>query len=176
MRHERRYWLFKSEPSVFSFEDLKNSPGSTACWDGVRNFQARNYLRDEIKRGDGVLFYHSNTPWPHVSGIAVVVSEGYPDMTALDPDSSHFDPRSTLQNPVWYMVDVRYCMPLAREITLEELKTHPELSGMVLLQRSRLSIQPVSRVEWEMLLHLGGISTDDAELQMETQIRECIKH
>jgi len=172
MRHERRYWLFKSEPPAFSFEDLKNSPGSTACWDGVRNFQARNYLRDVIKPGDGVLFYNSNTPRPHISGIAVVVNEGYPDKTALDPESAHFDPRCTLQNPVWYMVDIRYCLPLARELTLEELKTHQELSGMVLLQRSRLSIQPVSREEWEMLLHLGGISTDDAESQMETAIRE----
>ena len=172
MRHERRYWLFKSEPSAFSFEDLKNSPGSIACWDGVRNFQARNYLRDVIKPGDGVLFYHSNTTLPHISGIAVVVSEGYPDKTALDPESAHFDPRCTSENPVWYMVDIRYCMPLVRALSLEELKTRPELSGMVLLQRSRLSIQPVSRGEWEMLLHLGGISTDDAESQMETAFRE----
>jgi predicted RNA-binding protein with PUA-like domain len=172
MCHERRFWLFKSEPSAFSFEDLKNSPGSTAGWDGVRNFQARNYLRDAVKPGDGVLFYHSNTQRPHVAGIAVVVSEGYPDKTALDPESVHYDPRCTLQNPVWYMVDIRYCMPLARALMLEELKTHRELSGMVLLQRSRLSIQPVSSEEWVMLLHLGGISTDDAELQMEAAIRE----
>jgi predicted RNA-binding protein with PUA-like domain len=175
MRHERKYWLFKSEPSIFSFEDLKNSPHSTACWDGVRNFQARNYLRDEIKPGDGLLFYHSNTPRPHVSGIAVVVSKGYPDITALDPDNAHFDPRSTIQNPIWYMVDICYCMPLARKITLDELKTHPVLSGMVLLQRSRLSIQPVTGGEWEMLLRLGGISADDVKLQMETQIRKHVK-
>jgi predicted RNA-binding protein with PUA-like domain len=166
MRNERNYWLFKSEPSVFSFEDLKNSPGGIANWDGVRNFQARNFLRDGIKAGDGVLFYHSNTPRPHVSGIAVVVSDGQPDLTALDPGSTYFDPRSTLQNPIWYMVAVRYCMPLARVITLGELKADPDFSGMVLLQRSRLSIQPVLWREWQLLLQLGGISAKDAELQM----------
>jgi predicted RNA-binding protein with PUA-like domain len=156
MRPERKYWLFKSEPTAFSFEDLQKSPDRTACWDGVRNFQARNYLRDEVKPGDGVLFYHSNIPQPHIAGIAVVVREGYPDGTALDPCCAHFDPHSTALNPIWYMVDIRYCMPFVRKLTLEELRRHPDLSGMVLLHRSRLSIQPVTREEWTTIICLGG--------------------
>lgn len=157
MTRARRYWLFKTEPSCFSFEDLKNRPSGTEHWDGVRNFQARNFLRDEIKPGDGVLFYHSSIPEPAVVGIAEVVSEGYPDWTALDPAGEHFDPRASRENPLWYMVDVRYARPFLRPVTLAELKAHAGLSGMVLLQRSRLSIQPVSAEEWEIILMLGGV-------------------
>ncbi len=153
----RRFWLFKTEPSCFSFDDLKTRPDGTEHWDGVRNFQARNLLRDEIKPGDGVLFYHSNISEPAVVGIAEVVSEGYPDGTALDPASDHFDPRTSRDNPIWYMVDVRYGRPFNRPVTLAEMKMHPELAGMVLLKRSRLSVQPVTPHEWEYILRLGGV-------------------
>jgi len=154
---EHRYWLFKSEPSRFSFEDLKARPARTEQWDGVRNFQARNLLRDEIKPGDGVLFYHSAIPEPAVVGVAEVVSEGYPDRTALDPVAEHFDPRASRNNPIWYLVDVRYVRPLKRPVTLNEMKMHPELAAMVLLRRSRLSVQPVTPHEWEYILRLGGV-------------------
>ena len=153
----RNYWLFKSEPSCFSLQDLRNCPDGTEHWDGVRNFQARNYLRDEVKVGDGVLFYHSNIPEPAIVGIAKVVRAGYPDWTARDPDGEHFDPRSSSVNPLWYMVDIRFDRPFPRAVTLAELKGIPSLSGMVLLSRSRLSIQPVRPEEWRRILCLGGI-------------------
>lgn len=154
---ERKYWLFKSEPGCFSIDDLKDRPGSTERWDGVRNFQARNSLRDEVRLGDGVLFYHSNIPRPAVVGLAEVVREGYPDVTAFDPDAEHYDPRSTPARPLWYMVDVRYVLTLPRQVTLEEIRRHPDLAAMVLLSRSRLSIQPVTLQQWETILRLGGV-------------------
>ena len=157
MTRERRYWLFKSEPSCFSFEDLRNRPDGTEHWDGVRNFQARNLLRDEILPGDRVFFYHSNIPEPAIVGIAEVVRSGYPDGTALDPASEHFDPRANRDNPIWFMVDVRYLQPLRRPVTLSEMKMHPELAGMVLLQRSRLSVQPVTREQWGVICFLGAV-------------------
>ncbi len=152
------YWLFKTEPSAFSLDDLKNRPDMTEHWDGVRNYQARNYLRDKIKTGDIVLIYHSNIPEPAVVGIAEVVREGYPDFTALDPASDHFDPKSTAANPIWYMVDVRYVETLKQPITLERIKGNPLLAHMPLVNRSRLSIQPVSREEWRIILSMGGTS------------------
>lgn len=154
---DRRYWLFKSEPSTFSFEDLKACPGQTEHWDGVRNFQARNYLRREIRVGDQVLFYHSSIPEPVIVGIAEVVRAGYPDWTAWDPASPHFDPRSTEAKPLWYMVDLRYLQAFSRPVTRSELKTIPELKEMVLLKKSRLSIQPVRPEEWQTVLRLGGL-------------------
>jgi predicted RNA-binding protein with PUA-like domain len=150
------YWLFKSEPSAFSFDDLKNRPGMTEHWDGVRNYQARNFLRDEVKVGDLVLFYHSNTPEPAVVGIARVVRAGYPDFTALDPASEHFDPKASAEKPIWYMVDVRYVETLRRPVTLAAIKENPLLAGMPLVNRSRLSIQPVTEEEWRVILAMGG--------------------
>ncbi|HEX9079372.1 MAG TPA: EVE domain-containing protein [Desulfuromonadaceae bacterium] len=150
------FWLFKSEPGCFSFDDLKARPGMTEHWDGVRNFQARNFLRDGIKVGDGVLFYHSNIPEPAVVGIAEVVREGYPDFTALDPNGEHFDPKATADHPIWYMVDVRYVKPLPRPVTLGLIKANPLLAGMPLVRRSRLSIQPVTPEEWRIILTMGG--------------------
>lgn len=161
MPRKRRYWLFKSEPSCFSIDDLEGRPDQTEPWDGVRNYQARNLLRDEVAEGDGVLFYHSNIPRPCVVGIAEVVSGAYPDGTALDPHSEHFDPRCAPDNPIWYLVDVRFVRRLLREITLEEIKATPSLAGMELLRRSRLSIQPVSDSEWETILHLGGVDNGE---------------
>jgi predicted RNA-binding protein with PUA-like domain len=151
------YWLLKSEPSSFSLDDLKSRPNATEHWDGVRNYQARNFLRDQIKLGDLVFFYHSNIAEPAIVGIAEVVKEGYPDWTALDPENSHFDPRSTPEKPIWFMVDVRFVRELPRLVTLAELKGIPALSGMALLNRSRLSVQPVSETEWREILRIAGV-------------------
>lgn len=155
----RRYWLMKSEPSAFSIEDLKNSPEGAACWDGVRNYQARNLLRDEIKAGDGVLFYHSNIKPPAIVGIARVVRDGYPDYTARDPDADHYDPRATPEYPIWYMVDVQFVRQLDPPITREDLKKEPALKEMGVLKKgNRLSVQPVTESEWQSVLDLAGIA------------------
>lgn len=151
------FWLFKSEPGCFSFSDLKARPNRTEHWDGVRNFQARNFLRDGIKVGDGVLFYHSNIPEPVIVGIAEVVRQGYPDFTALDPNGQHFDPKASPANPIWYMVDVRYGRPLARPVTLEQIRVNPLLADMALVKSSRLSVQPVAPEEWRIILTMGGM-------------------
>jgi predicted RNA-binding protein with PUA-like domain len=151
------YWLFKTEPGCFSFDDLKNRHDMTEPWDGVRNFQARNFLRDSVKLGDTVLFYHSNIPEPAIIGLAEVVREGYPDFTARDPENEHFDPKSSLENPIWYMVDVRYLKPLKRAVTLEQIKGNPLLADMPLVKRSRLSIQPVTAGEWWIIAAMGGV-------------------
>jgi predicted RNA-binding protein with PUA-like domain len=153
----RNYWLFKSEPSGFSLDDLRRRPDATEHWDGVRNYQARNYLRDRIKIGDLLLFYHSNIADPAAVGIAEVVREGYPDFTALDPESDHFDPRSSAENPLWFMVDVRFVRELPRPVTLAQMRDDPALSGMPLLNRSRLSIQPVTVDQWREILLLAGV-------------------
>lgn len=156
---DRRYWLMKSEPGCFSFDDLRNCPGGVDHWDGVRNSQARNLLRDEIKIGDGVLFYHSNIRVPAVVGIAQVVRGGYPDFTALDPRCDHFDPRASQGNPIWYMVDVQYVTPLKRQLSRDDLRSHRLLASMGVLQKgNRLSVQPVNRQEWQAVLEMGGIS------------------
>jgi predicted RNA-binding protein with PUA-like domain len=156
------YWLFKTEPGCFSFDDLKKRPGMTEPWDGVRNFQARNFLRDTIKVGDRVLFYHSNIPEPAVVGLAEVVRSGYPDVTALDPDAEHFDPKASVDNPIWFMVDLCYVEPLKRIVTLERIKQNPLLSGMPLVKRSRLSIQPVTDDEWRIILTMGGMMAGES--------------
>ncbi len=151
------YWLFKSEPSCFSIDDLRKRPGMTEHWDGVRNYQARNYLRDSIKPGDQVLFYHSNIPEPAVVGIAEVVRGGYPDFTAFDPESDHFDPKSSPDAPIWYMVDVRFVALMPRPVTLEQIKENPMLADMPLVKRSRPSIQPVTPDHWRIILAMGGM-------------------
>jgi predicted RNA-binding protein with PUA-like domain len=152
------YWLFKSEPTCFSIDDLENSPNGVAPWDGVRNFQARNLLRDEIKPGDGVLFYHSSCAEPAIVGLAEVVRDGYPDHTAQDPRSDHYDPKATPDKPIWYMVDVKFCRRLPEPLTRDDLRRHPLLQGMMVLQRgSRLSVQPVTADEWRAVLGLAGM-------------------
>ena len=150
-----RFWLIKSEPSTYSFEALQNEQDQTAEWDGVRNYQARNILRDEMKIGDGVLFYHSNTTNPSVVGTAVVTREGYPDHTAWDPDSDHPDSKSTLDKPIWYMVDVKAISSFDKHVTLSEIKSIPTLENMVLVNNSRLSVQPVTYQEWCIIINLG---------------------
>ena len=147
------YWLMKSEPDVFSFEDLKSRPKQTEPWDGVRNYQARNFMRDAMKVGDPILFYHSNTTPPGVAGIAEVASEPYPDPTAFDKNSNYYDPKSHPDNPRWVLIDVRYKADLKRLVSLEEMKVMPELVDMRVLQRgNRLSITPVSKAEFQAVV------------------------
>ena len=147
------YWLMKSEPDCFSLDDLKTCHDETDHWDGVRNYQARNFLRDEIKVGDGVLFYHSNCLEPAIVGLARIVREGYPDHTALDPREKHFDPKATDAKPIWYMVDVQYMAHLPQPLTRDFLRQHPVLAGMDVLRKgNRLSVQPVTREQWQAVL------------------------
>ncbi len=151
-----RHWLAKTEPESFSWEDLVNAPGATTCWDGVRNFQVRNFLRDHMRVGDLVLIYHSNAEPPAVMGIAEVVREAYPDHTAFDASHHHFDPKSDPGAPTWLMVDLRAKDPLT-PVPLPVLRRTPGLEQMELLQLgSRLSITPVTPEEWAIVLRLGG--------------------
>jgi predicted RNA-binding protein with PUA-like domain len=154
------YWLMKSEPDVFGINDLYNKPNQTEHWDGVRNYQARNMMRDAMKLGDQVFFYHSNCDEPGIVGIMEVVKEGYPDFTAFDPDDSHFDPKSDPANPRWMMVDVKFVKTLSRTISLKELKARPELIEMAAVRPgNRLSIMPVSAIEWSFILGLEPLNT-----------------
>lgn len=147
------YWLMKSEPSEFSIDDLKQN--KTEHWDGVRNYQARNMMRDQMKVGDQVFFYHSNCAEPGIVGIMEVCKTGYPDFTAFDPKDAHYDPKSDPDNPRWYMVDVRYRKKLKRTITLTELKQQARLKDMQLVKRgNRLSIMPLSKKQWDFILSL----------------------
>jgi predicted RNA-binding protein with PUA-like domain len=151
-----RHWLMKSEPDVFSIDDLAKAKKQTTGWDGVRNYQARNLLRDEIAVGDGVLYYHSSVDPPAVVGLARVVKAGYPDPTQFDPKSEYYDAGSKPDAPRWFSVEIAFDRKLARPVTLSELRADPALSGMVLLQRgSRLSVQPVTAAEWKRILALG---------------------
>lgn len=161
MTRERRYWLVKSEADCFSWDDLWKSPKRTTFWDGVRNYQARNMLRDDFKKGDLVFFYHSNSDPNAIVGVCEVVREGYPDHTAFDPREQHFDPKSDPDTPTWYMVDLRAKEAFRRAVTLTELRRVPGLERMALLQKgSRLSVQPVRPEEWEVVYSLG---TDGAK-------------
>jgi predicted RNA-binding protein with PUA-like domain len=148
------YWLVKSEPLVFSLDDLMTAPAKTTCWDGVRNYQARNFMR-RMAVGDQVLFYHSNADPPAVVGIAEVVRTAYPDPTQFDRKHKHYDPTSVPSSPRWDMVDITYVRKFPRPLTLDELRKEPKLKEMALLQRgSRLSVQPVSLSEWRHILSL----------------------
>jgi len=149
------YWLMKSEPSVFSIDNLKARPRQTAHWDGVRNYQARNYMRDGMKKGDKVFFYHSSCPEPGIVGVAQVAREAYPDHTAFDPQDAHYDPKSDPNNPAWLMVDVKLVRKFQRVIALDKLKAEPRLDGFILLRRgNRLSVMPVSDEHWHVVLDL----------------------
>jgi predicted RNA-binding protein with PUA-like domain len=150
-----KYWLFKSEPETFSIDHLYKRAKKTEHWDGVRNYQVRNMLRDDIKVGDKAFFYHSNATPPGIVGIVEIVKAGYPDFTAFDPESKYYDPKSSRDKPRWFMVDVRFVQKFKRMITLEEIKQHPQLSSMLVARRgSRLSITPVSALEWKTILTL----------------------
>ena len=150
-----RYWLMKSEPNTFSIQDLEKAPKRTTCWDGVRNYQARNFMR-AMKIGDPVLFYHSNADPPSIVGIAEIAREAYPDQTAFDPNDGHYDPKSTVAAPIWDMVDVRLVRIFDEPLTLECLRHRSDLKGMELLRKgSRLSVQPVRPQEWRAIVALA---------------------
>jgi len=149
------YWLMKSEPDVYGIDDLKKAAGKTDTWDGVRNYQVRNMMRDDMKKGDLAFFYHSNCKTPGIAGIMKISREGYPDSTAFDPKEKYFDPKSDPDNPRWYMVNVRFVRKLKRIITLTELKEQPGLADFPLVRRgNRLSVMPVSKQQWDAILAL----------------------
>lgn len=148
-----RYWLMKSEPDEAGIDDALAAENSTLPWTGVRNYQARNFMRDQMQVGDGVLFYHSSCAEPGIAGIAEVASGSYPDPTQFDPRSPYYDPKSTQEQPRWLLVDVR-ALRKTRLISLPELRSHPELQEMVILRRgNRLSITPVAPAEWDFIIH-----------------------
>jgi predicted RNA-binding protein with PUA-like domain len=147
------YWLMKSEPNVFSIDNLKAMPNKTEHWDGVRNYQARNMMRDEMKISDQIFFYHSNCKEPGIVGTMKVVKAGYPDHTSWDPKSKYYDPKSSKDNPRWFMVDMKFIRKLKRTITLNELKEQIKLKEMSLVRRgNRLSIMPVTKKQWNIIL------------------------
>lgn len=151
------YWLMKSEPDVFGIDHLAACTDQTEPWDGVRNYQARNMMRDQMKIGDQVFFYHSNCDIPGIVGIMEIVKEGYPDDTAFDTEQKYFDPKSDPENPRWFMVDIRYVRHLARNIPLAELKQYADgpLEDMPLVRKgNRLSIMPVTPEQWTFILSL----------------------
>ena len=151
------YWLFKSEPSAFSIDDLAAAPGKTTCWDGIRNYQVRNFIRDDIRKGDLVLFYHSSCAVTGVAGIAEVVRESYVDHTAFDPNDRHYDAKSKADSPRWFMVDIRLRRKFDRVIALAELRRHESgpLRDFALLRKgNRLSILPVTNAQWKFILGL----------------------
>lgn len=168
---ERKYWLLKSEPETriekgvdvkFGIEDLKLEPKQTACWDGVRNYQARNFLRDEIKVGDKAFFYHSNCKPPGIAGVIDIVKDGYPDHTQFDSKDVHYDPKSSVDDPKWFMVDVKYERMMERYIPLHELKdihqkhkaTNGPLKNIALFTKARLSVQPLTEEEFDFILKI----------------------
>lgn len=150
-----RYWLMKSEPEAYSIDDLKRD--RKTCWDGVRNYQARNFMRDEMKVGDLVLFYHSNADPSGVAGVAKVVRSAYPDRTAFDKNDPHYDPKSHADNPTWMMVNLGFVEKFPHVVSLEQLKANPKLTGMLVLQRGqRLSVQPVEPAHFERVRAMGA--------------------
>lgn len=153
------HWLFKSEPESFSYADLVASPDQTTGWDGVRNYQARNFLRDQIKVGDLVFYYHSNADPAAIAGIAEVVEAGHPDPSAFNPDSKYYDPKSDPKKPIWYQVKIRAVRPIEPPLGLPQLREVAALADMELLRKgSRLSVQPVTPAEWKAILGLAGIT------------------
>jgi predicted RNA-binding protein with PUA-like domain len=149
-----RYWLMKSEPGSYSIADLERD--GTTGWEGVRNYQARNFMRDIMQPGDGVLFYHSSAEPPGVAGLARIARAGYPDPTALDPRSPYFDPKATDQEPRWYQVDIAFEQRFPEIIPIATLREAPGLEAMLVINRSRLSVQPVTPEEWEIVLELAN--------------------
>jgi len=157
----RQYWLMKSEPYKYSIDDLERD--GTTYWDGVRNYAARNIMRDKMRIGDGVLYYHSNQKPPAVVGVAEVCRKSYPDHTQFDTDSKYFDPKATEAAPRWFMVDIRFVEKFTREIGLPEIRATSELADMVLVKRSRLSVQPVTKHEYQHVLRMAGSALALAE-------------
>ncbi|GAA0342999.1 EVE domain-containing protein [Bowmanella denitrificans] len=151
------YWLFKTEPDAFGINDLIKRPKQTEHWDGVRNYQARNFLRDQIKLGDQVFIYHSSCDQVGIAGIAEVVKEGYVDHTQFDPESKYYDPKSSPDKPRWYMVDVKFVRKFDRVLSLQAIKANAELADMQLVQKgNRLSVMPVAAREWAVLVKMAN--------------------
>ncbi len=152
-----RHWLLKTEPGVFSFDDLLQAPDQTTGWNGIRSYQARNFLRDQMEEGDRVLIYHSSADSPAVAGLAEVVRAGYPDPTQFDPKDDHYDPESTRAAPRWYQVDLKAVRKLPRAVSLEEIRRTKALAKMPLVQRGqRLSVQPVGPEEYALIVRMGS--------------------
>jgi len=150
------YWLIKSEPNVFSIDDLIKAKNQTTFWDGVRNYQARNFLRDKMKLNDKIIFYHSNTEPPAAVGICEVVKEGYPDFTAFDPENKHYDPKSKSDLPTWFMVDVKFVSKFSNSVSIESMRKNSKLKNIKLLQRgNRLSVMPITKVEFDEIIKMG---------------------
>ncbi len=150
-----QFWLMKSEPGIYGIDDLARQKRKTDHWDGIRNYQARNFMRDDMRKGDLAFFYHSNCPQPGITGIVKIVREAYPDFTAFNPKHKYYDPKSDPEHPRWFMVDVKLARKFKRTIPLQELKEHKKLRDMRLLQRgSRLSILPVTKPQWDYILKL----------------------
>jgi predicted RNA-binding protein with PUA-like domain len=155
-RNEKRFWLVKSEPETFSFDDLLAAKEQTTCWDGVRNMTARNFLRDGMKVGDKVFFYHSMAEPPAVVGICEVVREAYPDELAFNPKSDYYDEKSKRDNPTWFMVDLKAVKRLKNPVSLHAIKANPALSEMALVRISRLSVTPVAKEEWDTIVEMSS--------------------
>ena len=152
----KKYWLVKSEPDVFSVEDLKKSKNQTTHWDGVRNYQARNFIRDEIKKGDGVFFYYSGSDQLGIFGICEVVKEGYPDHTQFDPESHNYFPSADPKNPPWFMFDLKLVEIFKKPVMLQDIKDNPKLKNMRLIQRgNRLSVMPVEKDHWDEIIKMS---------------------
>ncbi|GAB4294087.1 MAG: EVE domain-containing protein [Ignavibacteriaceae bacterium] len=153
---KKRYWLIKSDPKEFSWDDLKNSENQTTCWDGVRNYQARNFMRDAMKSGDEVLFYHSSSEPLAVMGVCEVVREAYPDHTQFDIKNIHFDPKAKPENPIWLMVDLKLKNEFKSPVTLSDIKKNKKLKNMKLIQKgNRLSVMPVTKEEFDEIIKMG---------------------
>ncbi len=153
----KKYWLVKSEPESFSIDDLAKSKNKTTFWDGVRNYQARNFMRDDMQKGDGVLFYHSNSEPNAIVGVCQIVKEGYADHTQFNPDDKHFFASADPGNPVWYMVDIKLVKKLKNPVTLHDIKNNPKLKNMRLVQKgNRLSVMPVTKPEFDEILKMVG--------------------
>jgi predicted RNA-binding protein with PUA-like domain len=152
----KKYWLVKSEPDVFSLEDLKKCKDQTTYWDGVRNYQARNYIRDEMKKGDGVFFYYSGSEPMGIFGICEITKEGYPDHTQFDPGSPHYFASAGINNPVWFMADIKLIEIFDKPVTLQLIKDNPKLKNMRLIQKgNRLSVMPVEKDEWNEVVRIS---------------------
>jgi len=169
-----KYWLMKSEPNSFSFNDLKNAFNHTTPWDGVRNYQARNFMKDEMKIGDIVLFYHSNCAKPAVVGLGMVASKAYPDFTQFDINSKYFDGKSSQGSPRWFLVDIKYLMDLPKTVTLSEIRKNEKLNNMLLVKKGmRLSIQPVKDDEFKEILNMAGL-TEDKVFEEHAKVKKSI--
>lgn len=155
-KNERQFWLMKSEPYAFGIDDLIKSKNQTTPWDGIRNYEARNTMRDKMKTGDGVFFYHSNIKEPAIVGTMEVVSDPYPDPTQFDPDAKYFDPKSPQDNPRWMLIDVKFVQKFDKPVAREFLKNSGEFGDMALFKRMRLSVQPVTKEEWLRIHELAG--------------------